>query len=651
MSIIRVENVTKQLGERLVLDDLSLQLNAGEIVGLVGPNGVGKTTLFRLIAGQLQPDIGAVRIARGLEIGYLPQKPRLDSTRTVHDEALGAFAELLALETRMHQLSADMADAHGARLHELMEQYERVNERFLAEDGYNIERRTAEVLGGLGFSAEETTRPIGVLSGGQKCRVALAKLLLGQSQFLLLDEPTNHLDIDAVGWLERFLSQHSGGAVIISHDRYLLDRLAQRIIELDRGKVSAYAGNYSAYVETKRVATLTQQRQFEIDRAFIAKERDFIARHLAGQRSAQAKGRRTRLERMLEQNEFVVSAPTERRDLKLNFSNRDSGGATLRAADLSRRIGDQTLFSGLSLDVHPGQALGITGPNGTGKSTLLKVLVGKIEADAGRVEIEGRARVGYYAQDAAMLNESWTVLRQVQEVRPDLLETAARSLLGRFLFVGDDVFKRIGDLSGGEQSRLRLLILLAENPDILILDEPTNHLDIASREALEDALIEFEGAILVVSHDRYFLDRIVDRLLLMRAGSHATFAGNYSYYAEQVQREEDAAAQRARRVEKSKHGAAQSSATKSPHAAKSNAGRAEASKRLAPFRKLSLANLEALIAKHERDIAALHDRFGDPQVYRDKELAQRLQAELEQAKTQLALAEEAWFERSEREGA
>ncbi len=641
MSLIRIENLTKQLGGRVVLDDLSIEFVPGEIVGLVGSNGAGKTTLFRLIAGQMAADMGRVHVARGLEVGYLPQEPALDSSSTVHDETMSAFAELLALERRMHELSEAMASAHGAGLHTLMDQYERVNERFLAADGYNLERKAAEVLGGLGFAPDEYQKPIAVLSGGQKCRVALAKLLLAQRQFLLLDEPTNHLDIDAVRWLEGFLAAHAGGAVIISHDRYLLDRLAQRIVLLERGKLRSYAGNYSTYVETRRVEALTQQRQFEKDRAFIEKERSFIAQHLAGQRSAQAKGRRTRLERMLGENAFVLDTPQQRRELKLEFDGSQGGArATLRAQDLSKQLGGRPLFEGVSLLVNPGQALGITGPNGTGKSTLLKVIVGVMPADAGRCEIDPRARVGYFAQDAASLTHEWTILRQMQEARPDLSEQSARSLLGRFLFSGDDVFKPIRDLSGGEQSRLRLLMLLMLNPDVLILDEPTNHLDISSREALEDALVDFNGAILVVSHDRYFLDRIVDRLLVLRDASHRTFSGNYTAYIEQIEREA-AQVQVGRPDDKPARPVA---AANSPKPQRDAVGQARAQ-----LRRLGLAQVEALIGQREAQIVALHERFADPQSYRDPGAAARLQAELDAAKAELSLAEEVWFELSEKQ--
>ena len=646
---IRLDSVTKQYGGRMVINDLTLDLTAGEIFGLVGPNGAGKTTLFKLIAGMIQPDIGAVTVSKGLQIGYLPQEPEVPLDRTLHDEVLSVFSDLLALEERMHALSADMATNPPAdKLADLMTQYDRANDRFIAEGGYEYEQRLNQILGGLGFAPEDYKLPMTALSGGQRCRAALAKLLLDDGEYLLLDEPTNHLDIDAVRWLEKFLAGHQGGAIIISHDRYLLDRVAKHIIELENGKVYSYPGNYTNYVKTRDVRRLTQQRQYEKDKEFIEKERDYVARYLAGQRSSQAKGRRTRLERMLDAGEFVTDAPQDRRTMKLDFEGRNKqrfetgsrGDETLVAEGLSKRYGDKVLFNDFSLRVTAGMRVGITGPNGTGKSTLMKAMLQHIPADAGKTKIDSHAVIGYFAQDALGLQPERTILEEIREIRPDLTETQVRSILGGFLFSGEDSFKKIGVLSGGEQSRVRLVKLMLSGPTLLMLDEPTNHLDIGSREVLEEALADFPGTIITISHDRYFLDRIVDHLLVMRDGVQQFFRGNYSTYIEQYEQEltRNDASSKSARVAKESQGRAQppKPPNKSPAAPRKKLGFNS------PFAKMSVEELETLIQKREAQVRELNERYGDPNVYKDPAKLQQLQSELDERKRDLAAAEEAW---------
>jgi len=646
MGTLRLENVTKQFGGRVVLDDVSLELHDGEIVGLVGPNGAGKTTIFRLILRRFEPDMGRVTYSKGLRVGYLPQEPELDSASTLHDEVMSAFDEILALEQRMEALSHQIAATqdHAARK-ELMSQYDKLDMQFVAAGGYTFEQRLDEILSGLGFSKDQYKLPVAALSGGQKCRVALAQLLLQDSSMLLLDEPTNHLDIEAVGWLETFLkTQHPGGAAIISHDRYLLDRVADRIVAVENGKLTSYPGNYSNYVKTRELRKLTQERQFEKDQEFIAKEREFIAKHMGSQRTNEAKGRRTRLERRLAAGEFTLARPTEKARLKLEFDAEVREGRTLlRVRGVSKAFGARRLFEEVGLELTAGQRLGITGPNGTGKSTLLKIIVGQVAPDAGTFELATPLTLGYYAQEAADLDPGHSIIQELMLARPDLLEASARNVLGRFQFRGDDVFKRVGSLSGGEQSRLRLIKLILSMPQLLILDEPTNHLDIDAREALEDALLDYPGAILVVSHDRYFLDRIIEKLLVMRSGSHKLYNGNYTMFSEQCaaelereRRQREAAAEReaAAAREKRKGGATRAGeGAERPKAPRSR------------FDKLTLEQLEARIMEHEHRIAELTERFGDPSVARDRAKLAELDAEMSQLRSDLAEMESAWNRR------
>jgi ATP-binding cassette subfamily F protein 3 len=660
MGLIRLQNVVKQFGDRLVLNDLSLELHTGQTVGLVGANGTGKTTLFRIIAGALSPDMGSVTTSKGLEIGYLPQEPEVAEGQTLHDEVLSVFSDVLNLEQKLHEISEQMAalaaDRGGppsasnpplAALADLMAQYDRVTARFEAAGGYSYEQRLAEILGGLGFTRADYELPMAALSGGQKCRAALAKLLLRQPEFLLLDEPTNHLDIDAVRWLEKFLAGHRGGAVIVSHDRYLLDRLADRIVELTDGQAASYPGNYSNYVQTKGVRELTQQRQYQQDRAFIERERAFIAKHLGKQRTAEAKGRRTRLERRMKAGEFTLAAPTQRAQVKIRFDHDPdpikSNKNALEANDLCKQYGDKVLFTNLSLEVPAGRRLGITGPNGTGKTTLLRIVLGHVPADTGAYRFAAKAAIGYFAQETADLDPDKTIVQEIVASRPDLLESQARSLAARFLFRVDDPFKRIGQLSGGEQSRVRLIKLILAAPNVLVLDEPTNHLDIPSREVLEQALLEFPGTVIAVSHDRYFLDRICDRLLVMRLNQHALYQGNYSYYIEQVERERAAA-----EAAGADAAAAQTGRSKPRGRPRAPAAR-PAGQPLSRFAKLKTEELEALIIEREAKLANVHQRFGDAQLYRDPEAIKSLHEEYDALRSELAEAHAEWDRRAEKE--
>ncbi|MEW6250222.1 MAG: ABC-F family ATP-binding cassette domain-containing protein [Planctomycetota bacterium] len=670
MGSVRLQNVTKQFGPQIVLHDVTLDLHTGQIAALVGANGAGKTTLFKLISGELRPDLGTVTLSRGLEVGYLPQEPDVRSGLTLRAAVGEAFADLLALERRLLELSEQVAAEHdGPRAGELLAEYDRVRARFEAAGGYSFEQRLNEVLGGLGFAPSDYELPVSVLSGGQKCRAALAKLLLQDANFLLLDEPTNHLDIDAVRWLEKFLAGHHGGAVIISHDRYLLDRLAERTIEVvtERagaaaagatdaatvagqrvGRVYSYPGNYTNYVQAREVRRLTQERQYEQDKAFIEKERDYIARYAAGgQRRGQIAGRRTRLARRLAAGEFTLSRPEDRRSARLEFADSSrktaEGTELLRLEGLHKQYGEKVLFTGLDLTVYAGQRLGITGPNGTGKTTLLKIILDQVRPDSGRAYLNPAARIGYFAQETIGLDPERTIVQEIREIRPDFLDRDARHYAARFLFTGDEPFKRVGQLSGGEQSRVRFMKLILTAPDVLILDEPTNHLDIPAREALEEALFDFEGTVIAVSHDRYFLDRIVEKLLVMRAESVKLYPGNYSYYIAQVEQaraaEEAAraAAERTRREGAARAARSRSSGKPRPAAPRS------------PLARLTTAELETYIAEHEQKLAAVQERFGDAEVYRDPAALAQLRADYERLKTELTEAEEIWLEKVERE--
>ena len=641
MASVVLQNVTKQFGAQVVLEGVSLEIHSGELVGLVGANGAGKTTLFKLMVGQEAPGIGTVTRTRGLEVGMLAQEPQLESDRTLHDEVGRAFDELLALERKLQTLAERMAEHHDhPRLPQLMTEYDRLRARFDAAAGYGFQTRLNEILGGLGFSQADTRLPIAALSGGQKCRAALAKLLLQERQLLLLDEPTNHLDMDATRWLERFLAGHHGGAVIVSHDRYLLDRLVSKIIEVEDRRVSVYPGNYSNYVQAKEKRLLARQRQHEKDREFIAKERAFIARHIGHQRTREAKGRRTRLERRLRAGEFVEQAPQRQRRLALKFEQVGrSAPQVLRCQMLAKRYGEKALFENLSFELYPQDRLGIIGGNGTGKTTLLRLILGQVEPDAGNVHLYEQQSVAYYDQEHSGLDRSKRLIDEVQLVRPELGEQQIRSFLGRFLFSGDEVFKPIGQLSGGEQSRVRLARLVLAGPRLLILDEPTNHLDIASREVFEQALVDYQGTIIVVSHDRYFLDRVVNRLLVLEKERHALYSGNYSYYAERLEE--------ARQAEARSDAPVRSGKRARPARNSARPDRPPPS----PYDGLSLEEIEERIIAKEQEVEAINQRFADESVYRNPEVLRDLRLRLQQASAEVETLNQAWEQRADASGA
>ena len=640
MGRISIQNVSKQFGTQIVLSNLSLELNSGEVTGLVGANGAGKTTIFRLIEGELEPDRGTVTRSKGMAIGYLRQEPDVGMDRTLHDEVGSVFAELMDIERQMHVLSEQMATLpDGPALASILDRYQRLDERFTTEDGYTVEARLGGILSGIGFSESDYSLPMSSLSGGQKCRAALAKLLLKQNDFLLLDEPTNHLDIDAVRWLELFLKGYRGGAVIISHDRYLLDRLADRIIEIERGRAYDYPGNYTNYVQAKQTRLLTLQRQYVKDKEYIEKERAFITKHLAGQRTKEAQGRRTRLERRIKAGEFVREPPALKREVKITFETSTPKGTTvLRADDLSKAYEEKILFSDLRLQVEAGQKIGITGPNGSGKTTLLKILMGEVQADAGEVRFDTKASIGYYAQEPTALNPDATVIEEIQSVRAQWSQQQTRDFLGAFNFRGDDVFKTLGIISGGEQSRVRLIKLILSSPDLLILDEPTNHLDIPSREALESALFDFPGTIIAVSHDRYFLDRLVDHLLVIKTDGHRMYAGNYSYYVEQVERDQR---KRAKNNTKPTGKRTLPKATPTP--------RDSRIRESAKYDHCSVNDLEIMLMEREQELATLNEGFADPRTFKNPGARGRLEEQVDTLKHEMRIIEEAWSERIESE--
>ena len=538
MSLIRLEHVTKLYDPDLILDDISVAIEHGDRIGLIGRNGTGKTTLIKIINGMLANFKGKVVSAKGLHIGYLSQEPELARDCTLRQEMLKVFEKQRALEDEMLILAEEMETAETP---DLLAEYARIQEQHEQLGGYDYEHEINRILGGLGFSELDYNLPIHVLSGGQKSRATLAKLLLEKPDLLLFDEPTNHLDINGIEWLENYLNiEYNGAVLVVSHDRYFLDKVVRKVWELEEHKIKIYRGNYSKYVETKQVEQLVGEREFKKQQAYIAHEEEFIRLNIAGQRTREAQGRRKRLARLERVEKPRRDAPT----LKINFTPDGRGGNDiLRCQNLGKTFGDKVIFTNLNFEVYRRDIIGIIGANGTGKTTLFRMILGDEAPTQGEMWVGPTLKFGYYTQELEGLNPDNEIINEIWALRPKQTQGEIRNFLAKFLFSGDDVFKRIGNLSGGEQSRVLLAKLLLENANVLLLDEPTNHLDIPAREALEAALAEYPATLFVISHDRYLLNSLVTKLLIFDGkpgGTAELFEGNYAEYIAQQQQESQA---------------------------------------------------------------------------------------------------------------
>ncbi len=530
MSIVTANELAKSYGAQDVFWEVSLQIARGDKIALVGANGTGKTTLLRIMAGLEPPTAGRVHRARNLRIGYLPQEAELLSQRTLYEEMLTVFADLQAQQAELRRLEQQMADP--AQREEALKRYGVALQAFELAGGYRYESEIKMVLAGLGFPEEEQLQPLSILSGGQKTRALLAKLLLSQPDLLLLDEPTNHLDLAATQWLEEYLANWKGSLVVVAHDRYFLDEVAGRVWELSFGCLEDYPGNYSRYSTLRAERLERRLAEYEAQQKHVEKTEDFIRRYKAGQRTKEAQGRQKRLDRLPR-----LERPREAKKISLSIKT-DLRGADRVLVTEDLAIGYQSggvLFTCPDLYLRRGERPTLLGPNGSGKTTFLKTVLGEVPPLAGLVQIGENVKFGYLAQAHEGLNTENTVLDEILEVHNLPLEKA-RSFLGRFLFSGDDVFKLVGDLSGGERSRLALAKLTLEGANFLLLDEPTNHLDIASQEILEEVLADFDGTILLVSHDRYFINALATQVWVIEDGELQVYDGNYSDYEEQRSR-------------------------------------------------------------------------------------------------------------------
>ena len=530
--VLSCQNVGKAFHEKQVFKNCSFHIEDHEKAAIVGINGAGKTTLLRILTGELDADEGMVVWGKDVSFGYLPQNAQVEGNRSIYDEVLEAKKDVLLLEEEIRSCELQMKQAEDSALEALMEKYTQLTHRFEQADGYSCRSEVTGVLKGLGFTEEEFSKQVSTLSGGQKTRVALGRLLLTRPDLIILDEPTNHLDMSSIAWLETWLINYRGAVLIVSHDRYFLDKIATKIIELDGGKASVFSGSYSDYAVKKEQiraaqmhAYLNQQQEIKHQEAVIEKLRSFNREKSI--RRAESR------EKMLQKME-VLEKPTEvRDDMHIQLKPRiESGNDVLSVEGLAKAFDSQPLFSDLSFFLKRGEHVAVIGDNGTGKTTILKIINGLVDADAGEIRIGSKVQIGYYDQEHHVLHPDKTIFEEISDEYPTLTNTEIRNVLAAFLFTGEDVFKQIKMLSGGERGRVSLAKLMLSEANFLILDEPTNHLDITSKEILEDALNNYTGTVLYVSHDRYFINRTASRILELEDGKLTGYPGNYDYYLE-----------------------------------------------------------------------------------------------------------------------
>ncbi len=665
MSLVTLANLRFGHGTRLLLDGVSGSIHHGERVGLVGRNGCGKSTLFKLIAGLLQPEAGDIQIARTVRVGYLEQDPKLPQEKTLRGAAAEAFADLERLQQELETVFDRMATADGDQLEKLMNRQVAIEEEIQARGGYAIDHKIDAALHGLGFTDADFELPVKGLSGGQKARLGLARLLLSEPDLLLLDEPTNHLDIEGRRWLEDFLADDfKGSVVLISHDRWLLDRVVTRIIEIDRGVLREYPGNYAAFRTLRAERMLTVERQHEKQLDKIRQEQAFIDRYKAGQRAKQARGRETRLERFKEEGLVEKHAEMGVMDLELPPPPQ-MGDFAFVAEGISKSFGERKCFRNLTISARPGARIGIIGPNGAGKTTLVRTLLGDLEPDTGEIKRSPRLEIGWFRQNQDHLDRTllvWEFLQQTirsLEGAPRANEQEARNLAGAFLFTGPEQDKAVGDLSGGERGRLVLASLIASAKNLLVLDEPTNHLDIPSAERLEESLEKFGGGrggvggrgghggvLLLISHDRALLEDVCDTLVILDGDGNArVFDGSYREWEAKERAERAEAAERARKA--ATRPAPKPAATAPTQASNRRpASPTPAAKGKSKYANRTLESIESRISEIGDALTEIDFAFADPATASDAAKTRTLLGEREALRTEQEELEEEWLRRN-----
>jgi ATPase components of ABC transporters with duplicated ATPase domains len=639
--LLQVSNLSKSYGVDAVLSNISMQVQERDRIGLVGVNGAGKSTLLKIIAGELSADSGDIHRSKDIRLGYLAQNSGLQSNRSIMEEMRAVFAHLLETERELRDLEAKIADpslqADDKSYAAILEKYAAKSDWFREQGGFEINTRINSVLHGMGFGGFDGDTPISTLSGGQKTRLALARILLQAPDLLMLDEPTNHLDIETLTWLESYLRGYSGAIVVVSHDRYFLDALTHTIVEIERHSAKRYTGNYSRYLELKAADYEIQLRHYEKQQEEITRMEQFIQRNIVrASTTKRAQSRRKALEKM----ERIDKPLGELKKAHFSFEiERQTGKDVLQVHQLSVSFPGQSkpLFRNVSFGLTRGETVALIGPNGIGKSTLLKTLVGQLEPSSGTFQFGSNVKLGYYDQDHSRLNGGNTVLEELWSAYPHLEEARIRTVLGNFLFSGEDVLKRISALSGGEKARVSLAKLMLAQANVLILDEPTNHLDIFSKEMLESALIDYEGTLLFISHDRYFLNKMSERIIELGPEGVQHFLGNYDDMLDKKREIEEA---RREAAEEAGHKTATSDTDTAPSGNSYEADKQ--AKRAERNRQRKLEQLESEIAELEGQISAKEELLTDPAVFNDYVRIGEIQSEIDALKQKLESSYEQW---------
>lgn len=650
MERIRIIGLGKSFGIREIFKDISFEIKTGDRLGLVGPNGAGKSTLLKCIMGLEEPDVGQVVIDDAASIGYLQQDISLGND-SLEEEIQKAWRDVQHLEEQLQEVTTRLEQQPDNERD--LQRLAHLQERLEWLGGYDYEAQSRRIAYGLGFTDEDLKKPADEFSGGQKTRINLAKALVRRPEFLFLDEPTNHLDMDMLEWLEGYLSAYRGGILIVSHDRYFLDRVATGIVELDHHKVTVYKGNYSRYLQLRDERMKAARTAYEKQQEYIRKTEEYIDKYRAGIKSKMARGRQSQLNRLER-----LEAPETSQHLRFTFPPAAvSADKVLVVEEVSVGYGNRDIIDDVSFTVRRGEAVGLIGPNGAGKSTLVKAIMGELVPEIGFIDIGNRVQIGYFSQEHEELHDHWTVLEEIMN-NFNYSEEKARNVLGMFLYRGDDVFKMVGDLSGGERARLALLKLFLEGDNFLVLDEPTNHLDIPTREVVEEALQRFEGTCFVISHDRYFLDKVAKRILVLDEGKITEYGGNFSYYKEKLheQAERERLANEESEAGKRHHGA-NGGATTADNAAgvkgaktKSSVdtGSAEATptgevkKTNAYMQAKRLTEIETEIARLEATLKMYEVQVANPEVQSDPEEMAQVANEMEEVTTKLETLYEQW---------
>ena len=633
MIILSCNNLTKSFGVESILENISFTVNEGDKIGVIGVNGTGKTTLFKIISGIYGYDSGEIYTSKDCEIGYLEQNTNFYSDNTIFTEVLEVFSDLIKMEEDLRKMECEISDksseTNSPDLQKLMDNYSHKLELFQNSNGYGYKSEAKGVLKGLGFNDDELEKPIKILSGGEKTRVLLAKLLLRKPTLLLLDEPTNHLDSDALEWLELFLKQYKGTVILISHDRYFLDQSVNRIFEIHNKKLKAYNGNYSYYVEKSAIDKEIERKTYEDQQKEIKKQEESIERLKAYGREKHLKRARSK-EKALSKIEVLDRPDGERKRAKIKFIPAvESGNDVLAVRDVEMSFPDKVLFKDLNLDIYRGEKVALIGPNGAGKSTLFKIIMNEIQPMEGEVKFGTNVNTAYFHQEQKTLNLENSVIDEIWDANPHLTQTEVRNMLGAFLFENEDVFKKISSLSGGERARVAILKLILSQSNFLLLDEPTNHLDIDSKEVLEEALVNYTGTIFTISHDRYFLNKVVDKILVLGENGVTEYLGNYDYYIE-------------KKRQLSEMNKEENTETKTKTQLKEEKRKEKEQREIERRSKNKIKKLEDDIEQTEKKIAGLDMMLCQEEIYSNPEKSKEVNLEKAELEDKLASLYEKW---------